>query len=116
MTGINPGRLAELRERARLGTMTHAELVKAISEACYQRRLWHAVTVDSPRNRPGWVDIVILGRGRACFVEVKTETGRRTRAQVDAEREITTAGLWYRLWRPSDLVNGTIDAELDNIA
>lgn len=127
MSGADPGKVAE-----RLGAaMSHAELVDEIVYQCQRRRLPYQVTppkvikchhcgsnttAEAKHNHAGWVDLVILGRGGSLFVEAKSGDGRRTRAQVQMEQDVTTAGLWYRCWRPADLASGLIERELDNIA
>lgn len=50
----------------------------------------------------GWPDLVILGHGRALFVELKSERGRVTDEQSALLAELRDAGLDARLWRPSD--------------
>lgn len=110
--------------------MTHAELVEAIAAECKRRRLRCQRTPDlavvcqrcgTVVRRPvgagpaGWVDLVILGRRSALFVEVKSEDGRRTVDQMACARDVATAGLRYRVWRPSDLAAGRITDELDRI-
>jgi hypothetical protein len=115
-----PGRLG--------GGMTHAELVDAIAAACKRRRLRCerspnpvvrcgkcAAMLRRPGAGAGWVDLVILGRRGALFVEVKSQDGRRTMEQMTCAGDIAAAGLRYRVWRPSDLAEGRIDGELDRI-
>lgn len=109
--------------------MTHAELVEAIEARCRRRRLRCERSAAQAQRCPycravlrrstssaGWVDLVILGRGAALFVEVKSEDGRRTLDQMACARNLASAGLKYRVWRPSDLADGRIDDELDRIA
>lgn len=93
--------------------MTEAELQREVIDlvACMPG-LWCYHAHDHPRNKPGWPDLVILGRG-ALFVELKSEDGRRSLAQVEVASRIAAAGLTYRLWRPSDWSSGLIRAELE---
>ena len=67
-----------------------------------------------PANRPdargrkqataaGWPDLVILGKGRALFVELKSETGRIRPEQVETLRRLAEAGCETAVWRPRDL-------------
>lgn len=98
--------------------MTHAELVKEIEARCKRRRLRcqrTPVPRDAGPGQAGWVDLVILGRGAALFVEVKSQDGRRTMQQLDCAQQIATAALRYRVWRPSDLDSGAVDQALDHL-
>lgn len=57
----------------------------------------------------GFPDLVLVGRNRILFVEVKLEKGRVSDAQhmwLDALKE-TSAEVY--VWRPSDLDAGTIE-------
>lgn len=96
--------------------MTHAELVSAILQRAVSCGLavW-PTPPPSPHMAAGWVDVVVLGRS-ALFIEAKAQDGRRTMAQVKMASALTGAGLAYRLYRPSDLLAGVIDADLKAIA
>lgn len=102
--------------------MTHDELVDEITKRCDEATeragsgyLWWFHANDHPRNRRGWVDLVILGPHGALFVEVKSADGRRTMAQIRCAERLTRVGFQYRLWHPSDLADGIIDRELKAI-
>jgi hypothetical protein len=90
--------------------VTEAELQAAVLDLCRNRGLWAYHPHDSRRSEPGWVDLVILGRA-PLFVELKSENGRRSRAQEDVAYRIQGAGLPYRLWRPIDLEAVTRELE-----
>lgn len=98
--------------------MTHAELVAEIKAQCKRRRLpcYDTQQIAWSGDSAGWVDLVILGRGAALFVEVKKEDSRVTRTQSDTHNELAAAGLWCRVWRPSALAAGIIGQELDELA
>lgn len=99
-------------------TMTHAELVTEIKAQCKRRRLpcYDTQQISWSQDAAGWVDLVILGRGAALFVEVKKQDSRTSRRQLETHAELAAAGLWVRVWRPTDLASGLIERELDNIA
>lgn len=75
--------------------------------------LWGYHMRDSrTAERKGWPDWVILGPRGALFRELKTERGRLTPDQRRVRDRLTNAGLDWGIWRPSDLVNGTIHRQL----
>jgi len=73
-----------------------------------------------PRNsrgsEPGWPDWVIIGRGGILYRELKTEHGTLTSEQRSVGSLITRAGGNWSVWRPRDLLNGTIARQLTDIA
>lgn len=71
------------------------------------------VSIGSVR---GWPDWTILGRGGALFRELKTERGTLTVEQRRVGSKLTRAGLDWAVWRPADLLNGVIAAQLRRIA
>ena len=83
--------------------------------------LWAGVS-DGLRSTKGWIDLVIVGRPRPghprpfIFAELKSQDGRRETAQIQCASAISRAGGTYRLWRTSDLDDGTIWRELEAIA
>jgi len=95
--------------------MTEAELQDAVIGLCKLRGLEWFHAYDSRRSTSGWVDLVIAGGRGALFVELKSEDGRRSMAQIKWAHLIMRAGLQYRLWRPADLKDGTIAKELESI-
>lgn len=54
-------------------------------------------------TEPGWPDLVLLGRSRALFVELKSQTGRVRPEQTQTLKRLAAAGCETALWRPSDL-------------
>ena len=107
--------------------MTEAELHKQITRLCTARGLWWFHAYDMRRgvqgegewartaSGAGFVDVIIVGNRGALFVEEKSADGRRSKAQMRWADRIVRAGLAYRMWRPCDLADGTIAAELDTI-
>lgn len=61
-------------------------------------------TFDARRSAPGFPDIVAVHpqRGGVIFAELKTETGRLSRAQIHWLDTLREAGARAYLWRPSD--------------
>lgn len=62
-------------------------------------------THNSQRSDPGWPDEVLChpGKGRALFVELKTEKGRLTQPQKNWLEHLARCGLETAVWRPSDI-------------
>jgi hypothetical protein len=60
----------------------------------------------------GWPDLCMAGRGRVMFRELKSEKGTLTKEQRVWGLRLGDAGADYRVWRPSDWLNGTIEREL----
>lgn len=65
------------------------------------------------KSSPGAPDAVIFGPGGLLVTELKSETGRRSQAQVAFGRMFGPLLIVeYRLLRPSDLDNGFVDDNL----
>lgn len=98
--------------------LDHDAMVREIKALCHERRLpcYDTQQASWAADSKGWVDLVILGRGAALFVEVKKQDGRLTRDQERASNELATAGLWWRCWRPDDYESRIIHKELDELA
>lgn len=62
-------------------------------------RYYH--TRNSKRSVAGFPDLT-LWRERVVFAELKTETGKLTRAQEDVVEQLQMAGAEVYVWRPSD--------------
>jgi len=73
---------------------------------------------DSRRSEPGYPDLTMIhaDTGRLIFAELKTAKGRLRPAQIEwlgALREVARdRGLEVYEWRPSDWLDGTIEAIL----
>lgn len=59
-------------------------------------------TYDSRRSAPGFPDLVLV-RDRVLFRELKTDTGRVSKAQANWGNALTAAGADFKVWRPRDL-------------
>lgn len=73
--------------------------------------LWGYHPRNSIGSRRGWPDWVILGRS-TLFRELKSQYGTLTADQRYVGRLLTAAGQDWRVWRPADLLDGTIAREL----
>ena len=78
--------------------------------------LWGYHTRNSMGSNAGWVDWVILGPNGGLHRELKTERGRLTVDQRKVGSRLLKAGFDWQVWRPSDLLNGTIAWQLKGIA
>jgi hypothetical protein len=71
---------------------------------------------DSRRAHAGWVDWTIGGPGGVLFWELKQEGENPTPAQADWLALLQAAGCSAAVRRPSDLLSGLIQAELEAVA
>lgn len=103
--------------------MTEAELSAQIRALCTELHL-HGFSITTyqipgasrrPGSSKGFPDWVIAGRSKILFAELKSATGRRSRAQIRWAQAIIAAGGDYVLWRPADLTGGTIRQQLQAI-
>lgn len=68
-------------------------------------------THDSRRSEPGFPDLVLV-RHRVLFRELKRTNGRLTKDQEKFLDRLGRADADQGVWRPWDLMNGTIAKEL----
>lgn len=92
--------------------VTEVELQREVERICDQLGLLWFHDRDSRRNKPGFPDLVVCGRGGLLFIELKSETGHIKPAQLEWAVRLQAAGAAYRLWRPESLTDGTIQREL----
>ena len=59
-------------------------------------------TYDARRSEPGFPDLVLV-RDRVLYRELKTDTGRVSKAQQEWADALTKAGADFKVWRPRDL-------------
>jgi len=78
--------------------------------------LWGYHPRNSKGSEPGWPDWCILGAGGILFRELKSEHGSLTPEQRAVGARITRAGGNWAIWRPRDLLHGTIARQLTNLA
>ena len=77
--------------------------------------LWGFHVRNSRGSERGWPDWVIIGR-KILYRELKTEHGSLTPEQRAVGARITRAGGNWAVWRPHDLLNGTIARQLTDLA
>jgi hypothetical protein len=58
-------------------------------------------THDSRHSEPGFPDLVLVG-ARVIYVELKTQTGKMSDAQIRWRDALADAGAEWYLWRPGD--------------
>ena len=93
--------------------MTEAELQSAVIEMAQwlgYRLQYH--TFDSRRSNEGFPDLVLVGRGRVLFVELKSEKGQLSPSQLDWYAGLLDIGAEVYVWRPKDWLDGTVEKEL----
>ena len=78
--------------------------------------LWAYHPRTSKGSAAGWPDWVIIGRGGILFRELKSESGTVTPEQRHVGDLITRAGGNWAVWRPRQLLDGSIGRELASLA
>lgn len=77
--------------------------------AMTQRGTWRTpVQADAA----GFPDLVLVGRGRVLFVELKSQVGVMSAPQKKWREALQEVGAEHYLWRPEEWLNGTIEAVL----
>jgi hypothetical protein len=71
-----------------------------------RRGVWS--TAMSGTQAAGWPDLTLC-RDRLIAVELKSDKGRLTDAQLDWAAALTNAGIEYHCWRPTDWMGGTVE-------
>ena len=75
--------------------------------------LWAYHPRNSKGSEPGWPNWVIIGRAGILYRELKSEAGTVTPEQRHVGELIARAGGNWAVWRPRDLLDGTIGRELE---
>ncbi len=99
--------------------MTERELQEAVARMCRDLGLFHKHDPDSRWNRDsGWPDSFIMNQrtGRVMFRELKTQSGTLSREQKIMGYALSAGGHDWRVWRPADLLDGTVAAQLCALA
>jgi len=95
--------------------MTEAALQEAVTDLCKLYGIhWHHQRI-SQLSKPGWPDLVLLGRGKALFRELKRDGKHPTLPQHYWGQWLKEAGQDWDVWRPADWHSGRIRAELEAI-
>lgn len=89
--------------------MSEADLQSAIMHRCAWLGLAVYHTHDSRRSQPGFPDLVIAGGQGVMFRELKTAKGRLSKPQEEWLARLPNAAVW----RPVDLIEGRVLAELE---
>jgi VRR-NUC domain len=95
--------------------MKEAELQEAIVEMARWlgfKLIYH--TKYSIQSAAGFPDLVLVGRGRLIFAEVKSDTGKLTPSQLAWYAGLLDVGAEAYVWRPADWKSGTIERSLKN--
>lgn len=95
--------------------MKEAAFQRDVEELCRWRGLlyYHVARSDLGRTQSGFPDLVIVGN-RTIFAELKTETGKQSKAQKRWEHALRISGQTCYLWRPADM--GQINQILAGLA
>jgi hypothetical protein len=96
-------------------TVSERQLQDAVLSLCTWLRLLAYHTHDSRRSQPGYPDLTVVGRKGVLFRELKSATGRPTRAQKEWLESLAAAGQDAAVWRPEDLASGRVKTELEGI-
>jgi len=101
----------------RAAAMTEAQLMEKIRTMVWDLGLHAFHAADSRRSwGPGFPDLVIVGRGGCIWRECKTEAGSLAPEQRQWGDALKLVGQNWRVWRPADLLDGTIGRELAALA
>lgn len=92
-------------------SMTERQLQEAVVNMAKNLGWLVQHTYDSRRSEPGFPDLVLV-RHRVMFRELKRTNGRLTKDQEKYLERLARADADQGVWRPWDLLNGTIAKEL----
>lgn len=88
--------------------MTEKDLLEQCRAATKVLGLLCYHTHDSRRSEPGFPDLVIVGRHGVLIRELKRQRGGVTPEQSAWLNALAAAGVDADVWRPTDLIDGTI--------
>jgi hypothetical protein len=95
--------------------MSEAQLQQAVVNLgeVFRWRLIYHVPDSRLVTSPGFPDLVMAGHGRLVFAELKSHRGRIRPDQQRWINALAEAGAEVYVWRPADLLDGTIREVLD---
>ncbi len=98
--------------------MTERELQEHVRRLCADLGLYHYHPHDSRRSQGGWPDSTILNMrtGILIFRELKSATGQLSSEQKAVGYALRAGGHDWAVWRPIDLLDGSVGAELARLA
>lgn len=103
--------------RTLAAAMSEAELMEAIRAMVRDLGLSAFHAADSRRSwGRGYPDLTIAGKGGVIFREAKTEAGSLSPEQREWGDRLKLGGGNWRVWRPRDLLDGSIGQELAGVA
>ncbi len=100
---------------ARAPAMPEAQLQAEVARLCRRLGGYHMNPNTKHRSEPRGPASTIIGR-TIIYRELKSQFGRLTREQTAVGYRIQAAGGNFKVWRPSDWLDGTIAAELTEVA
>lgn len=80
------------------------------------RLAYHPWKTHARRAKTGWPDWAIAGPGGLIFRELKRQREKPTRVQQEWLDALSAAGVSAGVWRPQQLLDGTIARELAALA
>ena len=99
--------------------MSERQLDETVRDLCK----WLGVKCFSVRNSSagivtcrGYPDLTLCGANGVIWRELKTETGKLSREQVEWGEWLTAAGASWAVWRPGQLIDQSIRRELEQLA
>jgi hypothetical protein len=99
------------------GPMTEAELQAEVVAECDRLGLpVFYVRRSEAMSRRGWPDLVIIGRRRVVFRELKVNGGALTSEQASVGWKLRAARGDWKWWEPQHWHRGEIQAELAELA
>jgi hypothetical protein len=91
--------------------MPERELQQLVADLCRVLGLPHFHVQHSRGMAPGFPDSVIIGT-KVIYRELKAERGTLAPEQRAVADALKAAGADWRVWRPSNWLNGDIELEL----
>lgn len=112
MVRVGEPAAAAVTGRDRTWSMSEADLQESVRKMCDHLGLAVRHVRDERGNwLPGWPDLDIVGK-RLIHRELKSQRGQLTPDQRRVGYLLANAGQDWAVWRPSDLLGGTVAKEL----